>query len=1492
MAERKTVAQNNTLVGSSIRGFSFEALIAQGGFGQVYRAFQASVDRQVAIKVILPQYANQPNFVRRFELEAQMVAQLEHPFIVPLFDYWRDPSGAYLVMRMLRGGSLASLLENYEGPIPTPLAARLLEQVALALTAAHRNGVIHRDLKPANILLDDEQNAYLADFGIAKRLFTEEPYEFDRFGSPAYVAPEIVTGDVISAQTDIYSLGIILYEMLTATLPYNAPSQTLVLQKHLTGDIPSVTGLRPDLPAVVDDVIRRATQRQPVDRYADATMMARDFRKRVLREATDQSEDMRATKPVPVTRPASPNSSQRQQTPILNIAAVAQKNPYKGLRAFQEADQSDFHGREGVVQRLTQRLRGNGMQSRCIALIGASGSGKSSLVRAGLLPALRRAAVPGSNKWFFAIMTPGTSPLVELEQTLERIAVKSSAGVADAILAKPAAILDIIERLIPPQGEFLLVVDQFEEVFSLVSNDVERTAFLEALSAFITHPRARLILTLRADFVDAALSHPNFGAVVRDCTEFILPLTASEMEAAIVKPAERLRVQYEPGLIPRIIQDIGMQPGTLPLLQYVLYELFENRTGDVLTTLQYDNEGGVQGALARRAETLYAGLDAEAQRATERLFLRLIAVGNDSEDTRRRLPQQETMQLGATRETMQSVLEVFGRHRLLTFDRDSVTRAPTVEIAHEALIKHWGRLRGWIDGNRSLLRQRQQLAAAAAEWISNGREGSFLARGGRLNTFEALPNTEHVLLTASETEYLDASLRLRKAESSRTRRTIMALIGIATIALVAALFALFQRNDAQRERDRADVTARSARADQLAIQATLNQSDLDLALLLNIEALNNAETYEARRSLLDNLQYSPRLERFLHGADSAVRAIAVTEDGSLAAAGTANGNILLWTLDTPNAPPAVLRGHEGVVNSVAFSMDGSLLVSGGGDNTVRIWDVATQAQLGDPLRGHEDEVWDVAFSPDATLIASGSEDATIRIWDVASRQQRGDALTDQSDPVYAVAFSPDGTTFASGSEDGTVRIWETATGEAAAEPLVGHSNWVLDVEYSPDGTLIASSDASGIVMLWSVADGYTMASEPLRVSPGSYAWDIAFHPDGQQLATASADDNVRLVPLSGDDTATAETLVGHTNDVWELAYRPDGTLISGGRDERVIVWDTDERPALGQVIHNDLPLTGIAINHDGTLATGMIDEETGAIVAFWDLASQSISRLLRTSTNQSTALGFVPNSDTLLTTDSSRRLLAWSAEATTPRIIAQVEFTIYALAISPDAQYAAIAGDRSIVHVYSLSDNSLVVELPLDVNAIYTLAFAPDSTTLVAGDEAGRLSRWATSDWSPLGESVQLASTGISALAFSRDGSQIAIGTRDLLDATVQVFSAADLTPITGALAGHENWIVSLNYLDDNTLASASHDSTVRLWRIPSGEALTLRGHLAEATGVARTPDGQLISVGDDGRVVVWQLALQDWRARACAVANRTLTPDEWQRYLGDVAYTPSCTDS
>jgi serine/threonine protein kinase len=261
------------LSGQAIKGYELHEMIGAGGFGAVYRAYQPLIKRDVAMKIILPEYANHPEFIRRFEFEAQLVARLEHLHIVALYDYWRDPQGAYLVMRWLRGGSLRGMLR--QGPVQIKTAVQIVDQIAAALNAAHRRGVVHRDIKPDNILFDDEENAYLADFGIAKDVHEAKVDEEDEdddegalTGSPFYLSPEQAKSLPVSPQTDLYSLGIVIYEMLSGQPPFKADKGLMsILLHHINDPVPPVRELRPDLPPAVESVIQRATAKEPSDRY-------------------------------------------------------------------------------------------------------------------------------------------------------------------------------------------------------------------------------------------------------------------------------------------------------------------------------------------------------------------------------------------------------------------------------------------------------------------------------------------------------------------------------------------------------------------------------------------------------------------------------------------------------------------------------------------------------------------------------------------------------------------------------------------------------------------------------------------------------------------------------------------------------------------------------------------------------------------------------------------------------------------------------------------------------------------------------------------------------------------------------------------------------------------------------------------------------------------------------------------------------------------------
>ncbi|HET6790575.1 MAG TPA: extracellular solute-binding protein [Actinomycetota bacterium] len=700
------------LTGKPLRGYRLLERVGEGAFGVVWRALDPELGREVGVKQIHPKLSDDPSFVRRFEQEAQTIARLEHPHVVPLYDYWRDGSGAYLVMRWMRGGSLEDVLV---GGKPDPEhAARIVDQLAGALSSAHRAHTVHRDVKPANVLLDDDGNAYLSDFGIAQDLADwRDSVPAEGLG---YSSPEQLRGEEVTPSSDIYALGMLAQDLLNGR-----------------GRDPRVAG-----------VIDRATADRPGDRYREAGELAR-----ALREALGYSAQ--------TTQPA---------------VETEERNPYKGLHAFAEADADDFFGRDGLVDGLVARLAEPVDGARFLAVVGPSGSGKSSVVRAGLIPTLRAGALAGSERWFYAEMLPGAHPFEELELALQQVAVSPPADLLETLERSEEGLAEVVGQILPDDGtELVLVVDQLEEVFTMVGDEQTRDRFLQSLveATSSTGARIRVIVTLRADFYDRPLTVAGLAELMRTRTVTVVPLTAEEIERAIDGPAERVGATPELALVAEMVADVSERPGALPLLQFALTELFERRRGSVMTLEAYRQIGGVSGALARRAEELYAGLNAEGRRAAKQLFLRLVTVGEGIADTRRLVPRAELLSLPIDRRAIEGVIDLFGHHRLLAFDRDPTTRGPTVEVAHEALLGSWDRLRIWIDDARADLLQHRRLAAAAAEWDASGRDPGLLPRGRRLEEVSAWATSSEIDLSRDETEYVAAGEHQRDQEQAAER---------------------------------------------------------------------------------------------------------------------------------------------------------------------------------------------------------------------------------------------------------------------------------------------------------------------------------------------------------------------------------------------------------------------------------------------------------------------------------------------------------------------------------------------------------------------------------------------------------------------------------------------------------------------------------------------------------------------------------------------------
>ena len=1371
-----------------VRGYEIRERIGAGSHGEVYRAFQpiGQAGRVVAIKVIRPEYANHPDFIRRFETEAQLIAQLQHPNIVPLIDYWREPTGAYMVMTYQKESLLARL---QRGPLSVEETALLVDQIAAALDFAHRQGVIHRDLKPANVLLDGDGNAYLTDFGIAKVLgpAIQATLQGALVGSPGYLSPEQINGENVTPQSDLYSFGILLYETLTSQSPFPGDlTFTALMHKQLHEPVPSLLAVRPDLPPELDDIIQMATAKDPVRRYVNAPSLAAAFR-----EASQGTIPRRVELlgDAPTWVPSGPV-----------------RNPYKGLRAFTEADAGDFFGRDELIKSLVARLEEDDPLRRFLAVVGPSGSGKSSVVRAGLIPALRGGQLDGSQDWFIAQMLPGTHPIEETGIALNRIAAVPDLDLIPILKRDERGLLQATRQILPgDEHTLLLVIDQFEEVFTLVNDPAEARHFMASLYAAVTEPRSplRIIITLRADFYDRPLMYPNFSQLVKHRTEVVVPLTPDELMQAICRPAENIGVALEPELTTAIVTEVNEQPGALPLLQFALTEVFENRQDNMLTLDAYHTIGGVRGALARQADAVFTRLQPQKQATARQLFLRLVTLGEGVEDTRRRVLQSELLTIG-NGQTMQQVIDAFDRSRLLTFDHDPVTRGPTVEVAHEAILREWGQLREWLDESRDAVRLQRLLSTADGEWRQADQDASFLLSGSRLAQFEEWAAQTDIALTADELAYLKASvmererlasieherqvreLALQHRAANQLRYLVTGLVVFLAAMTALSIYALSARASEQHARSTSDANAllaesNAAEAQELALvngaQAALAKGELDTALALAVAANRMPNPSGIAQAILAEAAYAPGTTQVFSGI------------------------------------------QEGGVFSIQLSPDGTRVLSTGGNSTVVLHDRATGDVIY-TLRGHSsDRVWFAAFSPDGRRAVSGSIDHTVVIWDLETglleRRFEGDTF---NGGWVIPRFSPDGQTIFSTSGGGpplnggdpALIEWDPATGQPIRS-LAHHAAALSWFDFTPDGRAVLVGYFDGVLILWDLESG-----EPIRT----------FGADG----------------------------TGHTARLTSFAFSADGhTVVTAGVDGLMIKWDLDTAEQVNRFELSENAWTYVVASPDGYTFAGIANN----LLSVWDFASEQ--RIAVAGETTSEIVAFTPDGQQLIIDQ------AGTLRAVDPHHGGQIA-TLHAegdffddrcFGLSPDGRFLAAIN-------LGLNENSWQIVLfdtttgevvrrfdPVETGFALQIAFLPDGQTILTIGDAINL--WDVATGHAIWEFFAGHASGTPTGNVSPDGRMLVVahvdGTLDMwdLEARQEIFH----------LVGHTDFINGVDFTPDGRyILSSSQDHTLRMWDAATGTLLHTFEAPSPVNTVGVSPDGRyVLAPTDSGLLVMWDLA-------------------------------------
>jgi WD40 repeat protein len=1084
--------------------------------------------------------------------------------------------------------------------------------------------------------------------------------------------------------------------------------------------------------------------------------------------------------------------------------------PYRGLASFRAEDAGRFFGRERLVEELLARLDG----SRLAALVGASGSGKSSLLHAGLVPAC------AGRGWRPVPLTPGAHP---------------AAGYRSRLSGRAAA---------GEPGEPLVVVDQFEELFTLCGDEDERRRFVDDLLAATAgeEPRTRVVLGVRADFYADCARFPRLARALTGATVLIGPMSDEELRRAVVGPAHLAGLTVERALAVRVLADAAGQPGALPLVSHALLETWRQRQGPILTVAGYQATGGVSGAIARTAERVYGQFDAHQRLVARQVLVRLTALGEGTADTRRRVDRAELDFQDAD-----VVIDRLVRARLL------VVNDQAVEIAHEALIGAWPRLRGWLTDDRQALRVHRQLTEAAAVWESLGRDDGSLYRGARLAPARELAERgdDRTVLTAAERSFLDASIAAERAERAAARRRARQLRGLTAALALLLVLAVGAATVAARQWGNAVGQRQQALSRQLASEAVaLGPTDVQEAMRRALAGWRAAPTVEARGALLSLASRPPYSGRLPHAG--MVKDVAFNADGTLLATAGQDGTIIVWDV-ARRAERARLAGHEDPVRSVAFSPDGTLLASGGLGGNVVLWDVRAGTVLARLPGGHRARVGGVAFSPDGAVVASIGEDERILLWRVSSRAPLGE-LAGHGGNVSDLAFAPDGQVLASAGDDGAVAVWDVRRRARTATLRTGPLE-LYAVAFHPDGRHLAAAGADRDITVWDVATGRRVA---LLQGHTGQVRSLAFAPDGATLVSAGHEPFV--VVWDVEDLGDAKRFrrvvdrTGHTSELFGVAVSPDGrTIASAGRDRAVLLWDLAELPMAGHVDE----LTSVAVSPDGRRLVSASLDRTAVV---WDTADRAALPPPLGHTEAVTAVAFSPDGRRIASGNADRRARIWDAgtHALLHTLTGHAD-RVTSVAFHPDGRLLATTG--GLDHTVRLWDAGS--GRPLAVlrhpDQVQDAIFSRDGGTLVSASQDGTVIVWDTATRAR--RAVVAAGTGLLEIALSPDGGRLAVGGAE---GTVTLWDLDRPTPVA-VLRGHSGPVPAVAFSPDGRLlASGGLDQAVVLWDLAGRRPWArLTGHGGGVAAVAWR--GRLLySGGVDHTVTPWTVDPSDAQARIC----------------------------